>query len=207
MYYIYNSADHSVLIYSLFIETDQNRFQMSWYSHECGRQPNKTSSTITNDFWTTKTHALCIIIALINVVDGVLISCLSSTEDLTLEISSVSGPMTTPMTIFHFSSPTPRITPPKHSRFVKWLFGVLLFLLLNLWTIKMTLLFILFAQMQFFHSYLLESHAGFENLSEEDQLKLKEDMLVEVNRWYTYPRSILTSFTHILPSICNFIDD
>ncbi len=78
MYYIYNSADHSVLIYSLFIETDQNRFQMSWYSHECGRQPNKTSSTITNDFWTTKTHALCIIIALINVVDGVLISCLSS---------------------------------------------------------------------------------------------------------------------------------
>lgn len=38
-------------------------------------------------------------------------------------------------------------------------------------------------QMHFFQSYLLESHAGFENLSEEDQLKLKEDMLVEVNRF------------------------
>lgn len=61
--------------------------------------------------------------------------------------------------------------------------------------------------MRFFQSYLLESHAGFENLSEEDQLKLKEDMLVEVNRWYTYLRSVLSSFTHILPSICKFIDD
>ncbi|XP_042631190.1 choline kinase alpha isoform X1 [Cyprinus carpio] len=38
-------------------------------------------------------------------------------------------------------------------------------------------------QMHFFQCYLLESHAGFENLSEEDQLKLKEDMLVEVNRF------------------------
>uniref|UniRef100_A0A671MBN1 ethanolamine kinase n=1 Tax=Sinocyclocheilus anshuiensis TaxID=1608454 RepID=A0A671MBN1_9TELE len=38
-------------------------------------------------------------------------------------------------------------------------------------------------QMHFFQTYLLESHAGFENLSEEDQLKLKEDMLVEVNRF------------------------
>uniref|UniRef100_A0A8C2A821 ethanolamine kinase n=1 Tax=Cyprinus carpio TaxID=7962 RepID=A0A8C2A821_CYPCA len=38
-------------------------------------------------------------------------------------------------------------------------------------------------QMHFFQRYLLESHAGFENLSEEDQQKLKEDMLVEVNRF------------------------
>lgn len=36
--------------------------------------------------------------------------------------------------------------------------------------------------MLFFRSYLLESNAGFENLSEEDQLKLIEDMLMEVNR-------------------------
>ncbi|XP_026143316.1 choline kinase alpha-like isoform X1 [Carassius auratus] len=38
-------------------------------------------------------------------------------------------------------------------------------------------------QMHFFQSYLWESHAGFEHLSEEEQLKLKEDMLVEVNRF------------------------
>lgn len=36
--------------------------------------------------------------------------------------------------------------------------------------------------MYFFRSYLLECNDGFENLSEEDQLKLIEDMLVEVNR-------------------------
>ncbi|XP_073785310.1 choline kinase alpha isoform X3 [Danio rerio] len=38
-------------------------------------------------------------------------------------------------------------------------------------------------QMHIFHSYLLESDAGFKHLSEEDQMKLKEDMLVEVNRF------------------------
>ncbi|TRY66392.1 hypothetical protein DNTS_003357 [Danionella cerebrum] len=38
-------------------------------------------------------------------------------------------------------------------------------------------------QMDFFQLYLLESHAGFENLSVEDQKKLKEEMLVEVNRF------------------------
>ncbi|XP_051953640.1 choline kinase alpha-like isoform X2 [Xyrauchen texanus] len=38
-------------------------------------------------------------------------------------------------------------------------------------------------QMHFFQRYLLESDTGFETLSEEDQLKLKEDMLVEVNRF------------------------
>ncbi|XP_052008118.1 choline kinase alpha [Xyrauchen texanus] len=38
-------------------------------------------------------------------------------------------------------------------------------------------------QMHFFQSYLLESDIGFETLSEEHQLKLQEDMLVEVNRF------------------------
>lgn len=36
--------------------------------------------------------------------------------------------------------------------------------------------------MQFFQSYLLEFDPGFANLSEKDQKKLKEKMLVEVNR-------------------------
>jgi len=48
--------------------------------------------------------------------------------------------------------------------------------------------------MLFFRSYLLESNAGFENLSEEDQLKLIEDMLVEVNRWNTYLRYVLLGY-------------
>uniref|UniRef100_A0A8B9RGP0 Ethanolamine kinase n=1 Tax=Astyanax mexicanus TaxID=7994 RepID=A0A8B9RGP0_ASTMX len=38
-------------------------------------------------------------------------------------------------------------------------------------------------QMHFFKSYLLEYDPGIANLSEEDQLKLREDMLVEVNRF------------------------
>lgn len=37
--------------------------------------------------------------------------------------------------------------------------------------------------MQFFQNYLSEYDRGLANLSEEDQLKIKEDMLVEVNRW------------------------
>ncbi|XP_051512644.1 choline kinase alpha-like isoform X2 [Myxocyprinus asiaticus] len=47
-------------------------------------------------------------------------------------------------------------------------------------------------QMHFFQSYLLESDTGFETLSEEDQLKLKEDMLVEVNRSMPWPGLMLT---------------
>lgn len=52
--------------------------------------------------------------------------------------------------------------------------------------------------MLFFRSYLLESNTGFENLSEEDQLKHIEDMLVEVNRWNTYLRYALLRqfYTH-----------
>ncbi|KAL7878819.1 hypothetical protein AOLI_G00097930 [Acnodon oligacanthus] len=38
-------------------------------------------------------------------------------------------------------------------------------------------------QMHFFKSYLSEYDLGLANLSEEDQLKLREDMLVEVNRF------------------------
>ncbi|KAI7802388.1 choline kinase alpha [Triplophysa rosa] len=38
-------------------------------------------------------------------------------------------------------------------------------------------------QMQFFQSYLLEFDSGFANLSEKDQQKLKEKMLVEVDRF------------------------
>jgi len=38
----------SKLIYSIFIEVDQNSFQIPWYSHECEKLPNKTSSTVTN---------------------------------------------------------------------------------------------------------------------------------------------------------------
>uniref|UniRef100_A0A8C9S4S2 Ethanolamine kinase n=1 Tax=Scleropages formosus TaxID=113540 RepID=A0A8C9S4S2_SCLFO len=38
-------------------------------------------------------------------------------------------------------------------------------------------------QLHFISSYLLESDSGFGNLSEEDQMKVKEEMLVEVNRF------------------------
>ncbi|MGH0122301.1 UNVERIFIED_CONTAM: hypothetical protein FKN15_033318 [Acipenser sinensis] len=38
-------------------------------------------------------------------------------------------------------------------------------------------------QLHFIASYLAESDAGFENLSNEDQTKLQEEMLVEVNRF------------------------
>ncbi|KAL4622815.1 choline kinase alpha-like [Arapaima gigas] len=38
-------------------------------------------------------------------------------------------------------------------------------------------------QLHFFSSYLLESDSRFENLSEEEQVKVKEEMLVEVNRF------------------------
>ncbi|KAK3570773.1 hypothetical protein QTP86_025422 [Hemibagrus guttatus] len=38
-------------------------------------------------------------------------------------------------------------------------------------------------QMHFFQNYLSEYDTGLANLSEEDQLKIKEDMLVEVNRF------------------------
>ncbi|KAG7333201.1 hypothetical protein KOW79_003336 [Hemibagrus wyckioides] len=38
-------------------------------------------------------------------------------------------------------------------------------------------------QMNFFQNYLSEYDPGLANLSEEDQLKMKEDMLVEVNRF------------------------
>ncbi|XP_030650265.1 choline kinase alpha [Chanos chanos] len=38
-------------------------------------------------------------------------------------------------------------------------------------------------QMHFFGNYLAEYDNGFDNLSEEDQLRLKEEMLVEVNRF------------------------
>ncbi|XP_065139280.1 choline kinase alpha isoform X2 [Paramisgurnus dabryanus] len=38
-------------------------------------------------------------------------------------------------------------------------------------------------QMHFFQSYLLEFDSEFANLSEQDQMKIKEEMLVEVNRF------------------------
>ncbi|KAI1903942.1 hypothetical protein AGOR_G00000600 [Albula goreensis] len=38
-------------------------------------------------------------------------------------------------------------------------------------------------QLHFISSYLAEYDSGFENLSEEEKMKLKEDMLVEVNRF------------------------
>lgn len=38
-------------------------------------------------------------------------------------------------------------------------------------------------QLHFIESYLHESDRGFDNLSEEDQMKLKEQLYVEVNRW------------------------
>lgn len=37
-------------------------------------------------------------------------------------------------------------------------------------------------QLHFIESYLRESDQGFDNLSEEDQMKLKEELYVEVNR-------------------------
>lgn len=38
-------------------------------------------------------------------------------------------------------------------------------------------------QLLFIESYLCESDPGFNNLSEEDQMKVKEELYVEVNRW------------------------
>lgn len=38
-------------------------------------------------------------------------------------------------------------------------------------------------QLHFIERYLRESDQGFDNLSEEDQIKLKEELYVEVNRW------------------------
>lgn len=41
----------------------------------------------------------------------------------------------------------------------------------------------LYAQLHFIESYLREADPGFNNLSEEDQIKVKEGLYVEVNRW------------------------
>lgn len=38
-------------------------------------------------------------------------------------------------------------------------------------------------QLHFIEHYLRESHCGFDDLSEEEQRRLKEDMYQEVNRW------------------------
>ncbi|KAA8590670.1 hypothetical protein FQN60_014615, partial [Etheostoma spectabile] len=50
----------------------------------------------------------------------------------------------------------------------------------------------LFLMLHFIDSYLRESDRGFDNLSEEDQMKLKEEMYVEVNRPGSPPSSLDT---------------
>lgn len=42
---------------------------------------------------------------------------------------------------------------------------------------------LVFVQLHFIESYLRESDPGFDNLSAEDQMKVKEGLYVEVNRW------------------------
>lgn len=39
------------------------------------------------------------------------------------------------------------------------------------------------SQLHFIESYLRESNPGFDNLSDEDQMRVKEELYVEVNRW------------------------
>lgn len=87
------------------------------------------------------------------------------------------------MTSFLSSKLTPRLTLPRPNRCVQDPETPVAFFFVALAAHWLELTRRLSAQLHFIESYLRESNPGFDNLSDEDQMRVKEELYVEVNRW------------------------